>query len=104
MKSFQDKLKECKNIKSQLYPLDIDNLVDLYYKCEREFLEAYYMAKKQIEFKNSKNRIGLIQFDKSTLDTNLAMFGELKFILRTLSRILNIKPDKDYDKYELKIN
>jgi aminoglycoside/choline kinase family phosphotransferase len=103
MLNFQEIRKECKKINYNLSYQDINRLIELYYKCKKDFLSAYFTTKQQIIFKNSKKRYDLIQFDKSTLDTNLTLFGELKYILRNLEKILNIKPDKTIDQYILEV-
>lgn len=99
--NFQEKRKECKDRNYVLSSQETEDLVTLYYKCREDFLSAYHVAKEQIAFKASKDRYDLIQFDESKLEANLAIYGELRWVLRTLERVLNIKPDKSLDDYQL---
>jgi methionine synthase II (cobalamin-independent) len=99
--NFQEKRKECKDRNYVLSSQETEDLVTLYYKCREDFLSAYHVAKEQIAFKASKDRYDLIQFDRPRLEANLAIYGELRWVLRTLERVLNIKPDKSLDDFEL---
>ena len=99
--NFQERRGECKDRKYVLSSQETKDLVTLYYGCRNHFSSAYHVAKEQIALKASKKRYDLIQFDRPRLEANLAVYGELRWVLRTLERVLNIKPYKSLDDYEL---
>lgn len=105
--NYQEKRVECLEVniivasKNKIELGDLNEntirLVELYYKLKEKFINAYSQSKEQMVFKVSKKRIDKISFNQATFESNLAVYGELKWTLRILERGLNIKPDKPVD-------
>lgn len=112
--NFQEKREQCKDINIVIAPKEKVNisqlntntsrLIDMYYVGRRKFLDSYFIVLEQLKFKTSNQRYDRIQYNRSTLDSNLSTYAELKWVLGCLEKSLNIKPDKSVDNYKLEVN